>query len=132
MAEQKNSGTPKLEDSQSVERIRDIIFGAHIRDYELRFNTLQIDLNRLQQELDRLAEQLSDQGSDFNKKLQTLRRDMRETNDMLRTELRQTADKLTYDKVDRLTLGELLIQMGNQLKGGDTVSDVLSGLTKIE
>jgi ElaB/YqjD/DUF883 family membrane-anchored ribosome-binding protein len=132
MTEKKNSGIPKLEDSQSVDRIRDIIFGAHIRDYEQRFNTLQLDLNRLQQELDRLTELLNDQGSDFNKKLQTLRRDMRESNDTLRTELRQTADKLTYDKVDRLTLGELLIQMGNQLKGGDTVSDVLGTLSKLE
>lgn len=132
MTEKKNSGIPKLEDSQSVDRIRDIIFGAHIRDYEQRFNTLQLDLNRLQQELDRLTELLNDQGSDFNKKLQTLRRDMRESNDTLRTELRQTADKLTYDKVDRLTLGELLIQMGKQLKGGDTVSDVLGTLSKLE
>jgi len=38
--------------SQDVERIRDIIFGSQMRDYQQQFEALQRDLARLQQEID--------------------------------------------------------------------------------
>ncbi len=44
---------------ESVDRIRDIIFGPKMRDYELRFEAIVRDLDRLQQELDQLSEQLT-------------------------------------------------------------------------
>ena len=114
-----------------VDRIRDIIFGPQIRDYEQRFQTLQHDLSRLQQDLDRLTGELSDQGSEQNKKLQNLRQEMRQGDDDLRSELRRTAQKLMDDKVDRLMLGELFIELGKHLKTGNASlpsSDLLSQL----
>ncbi|MCB0195112.1 MAG: hypothetical protein KDJ65_24405 [Anaerolineae bacterium] len=120
---------PQLNAKENVERIRDIIFGPQIRDYEQRFYNVQRDLERLQQELDHLAENLTDQDTDQNKKLQTLRRDMRQSDDDIRNELRQTANKLSFDKVDRVTLGELFIQLGNNLKSGDSLVDLLKSLS---
>jgi hypothetical protein len=58
---------------------------------------------------------------------------MRQADDDLRDELRQTAQQLTNDKVDRLSLGELFIELGTHLKEGGTLSDLLQGLTdKVE
>jgi hypothetical protein len=128
MTEEQN-GPTSLEPTREVDRVRDIILGPHLRDYEQRFQTLQGDLERLQQELDRLTEQLADQDSSQLKKLQNLHREMRQSDDDLRRELRQTAQKLTDEKVDRLALGELFIDLGEHLKAGGSLVDLLKGLT---
>ena len=111
--------------AQEVDRIRDIIFGPQMRDYEQRFQTVQRDLARLQQELDRLADQLGEQDREQGNKLQALRGEMRQADDDLRDELRQTAQQLMTDKVDRLALGELFIELGTHLKAGGALVDLL-------
>ena len=93
---------------QEVDRIRDIIFGSQMRDYDQRFQIVQRDLSRLQQELDRLADQMSEQDREQSKKLQALRGEMRQADDDLRDELRQAVDQLTADKMDRAALGDCL------------------------
>lgn len=118
--------TPK-----EVDRLRDMIFGGQMREYAQRFQTLQRDLERLQNELDRISEEMADQTREYEKKLQTLRRDARQSDDDLRTELRETTDKLQDDKVDRLALGELFIEVGNQLKAGGSISHVLRNLADL-
>ncbi len=128
MTEEQNDPT-SLEPTREVDRVRDIILGPHLRDYEQRFQTLQGDLERLQQELDRLTEQLADQDSNQLKKLQNLHRETRQGDDDLRRELRQTAQKLTDEKVDRLALGELFIELGEHLKAGGSLVDILKGFT---
>lgn len=119
----------QLEANENVDRIRDIIFGPQIRDYEQRFYNVQRDLERLQQELDYLSEHLTEQDGNQNKKLQALRRDMRQSDDDIRNELRQTAKKLAFDKVDRATLGELFIQLGTNLKSGASLTDLLKSIS---
>ncbi|MDJ0775325.1 MAG: hypothetical protein QNJ49_18155, partial [Mastigocoleus sp. MO_167.B18] len=42
----------------NIDQIRDIIFGAQIRDYENRFVQLESDISRLQQEMRSQVEQL--------------------------------------------------------------------------
>ena len=128
MSDEQANAMSQGESAQEVDRIRDIIFGPQMRDYEQQFQTVQRDLERLQQETDRLAEQLADQDSSQTKKLQNLRREMRRADDGLRDELRQTAQKLTNDKVDRVALGELFIELGTHLKTGGSLADVLKGL----
>ena len=132
MTEEQSQATPRADTPQEVDRIRDIIFGPQMRDYEQRFQTVQRDLDRLQQATDRLNEQLADQDSAQAKKLQALRQEMRQADDDLRTELRQTAQTLTTDKVDRLALGELFIQLGTHLKAGGSVADLLKDLVEKE
>jgi chromosome segregation ATPase len=116
---------------QEVERIRDIIFGTQMRDYERQFQTLQRDVERLQQELDRLNEQLADQDSSQGKKLQTLRKEVRKADDDLREELRDTAQNLTADKVDRVALGQLFIELGTNLTAGGSLSELAQTLEDI-
>ena len=91
--------------SQDVDRIRDIIFGSQMRDYQQRFEGYQRDLARLQQEIAQLSEQLAEQDSTQTKKVQSLRREMRQADDDQRVELRETAQRLTVDKVERVDLG---------------------------
>jgi predicted nucleic acid-binding Zn-ribbon protein len=104
------------EKPQEVERIRDIIFGSQMRTYEGNFQTIQRDLERLMHEIDRLNEKTDEQDRIHSQKLQALERELRKANDNLRTELRETAFKLTDEKVDRQALGDLLIELGSQLK----------------
>jgi predicted nucleic acid-binding Zn-ribbon protein len=132
MTDEQSNATPQVESAQEVERIRDIIFGTQMRNYDQQFQTVQRDLERLQQEIDRLTEQLADQDSAQGKKLQDLHREMRKADDDLRTELRQTAQKLTTDKVDRVALGELFIELGTHLKTGGSIADMLKGLGELE
>jgi chromosome segregation ATPase len=128
MTDEQADTMSQVESAQEVDRIRDIIFGPQMRNYEQQFQAVERDLERLQQEIDRLTEQLADQDSSQTKKLQNLRREMRRADDGLRDELRQTAQKLTNDKVDRVALGELFIELGTHLKTGGSLADVLKGL----
>jgi chromosome segregation ATPase len=121
-----------VDPAQEVDRIRDIIFGSQMRDYEQRFKNAQRDLDRLQQELDRLTEQLTEQDNNQGKKLQALRREMRQADDDLRDELRQTVNKLNSDKVDRVALGDLFTELGAHLKSGGSLADLLTSVTQTE
>jgi len=131
MPDEQPRPAPALDSPKDVDRIRDIIFGGQMREYAQRFQVLQRDIERLQTELDQLNDQLGDQGRDFDKKVSTLRRDMRQADDDIRSELRLTSERLTDEKVDRLALGELFIELGNHLKAGGSLSNVLKSLGEI-
>lgn len=202
MAEQ-----PALQ-GESVERIRDIIFGPKMRDYEQRFEALLRDLARLQADLDNLAEQVAAKDAGQSKNLQAVRQELRQADGELRNELksegtrlttqlaeqhtahsnaltaarqelqladdnlqagfkaeieqvncnlgdhetaqkaslqslrqefrkadadlreelRQVMQRLTDDKTDRSTLGELFVELGNHIKSGGNLADLLQGL----
>jgi len=53
---------------------------------------------------------------------------MRQADDDLRAELRQKAQQLMTDKVDRVALGELFIELGTHLKAGGALADLLQVL----
>jgi chromosome segregation ATPase len=118
--------------TQDVERIRDILFGTQMRDYQQQFEALQRDVVRLQQELDRLNEQLAEQDNNQGKKLQDLRRDTRQAEDDLRRELRETAQRLAADKVETVDLGRLFLELGTRLTEGRSVGDLLRSLVEEE
>jgi len=113
---------------QDMERVREILFGGVIRDHEARFVKLQRDLERLQKALDRSNEQLAAQDSAQSKKLQEARQDFQTSEEELRVEMRSAVDRLSEEKVDKEQLGNLLIEMGNQIKGTGILSSVLDGL----
>jgi hypothetical protein len=115
-----------------VERIRDIIFGSQMRDYQQRFETVRRDLERLQEQIDLVNERLVGHDAEHGKKVQALRRETRQAADSLRDELRQTASQLANDKVDRAALGELFVQLGTHLTGGGSLKELLEGLVETE
>lgn len=194
--------------AESVERVRDIIFGPKMRDYEQRFDALTRDIGRLQEELERLNELLTTRDAAQGRNLQAVRQELRQATDELkaalkaetgrlagqlaeqevarttgeqnlrqelhqvesnlhaafkaeigrldaeladraaaqeaamqnlrqelrkadadlRAELRQIAQRLTEDKADRATLGDLFIELGNHVKAGGSLADLLQGL----
>jgi predicted nucleic acid-binding Zn-ribbon protein len=124
-------GTPSdatIQPQQDVNRIREIIFGAQMRAYEQRFQAQQRDLERLQQQLDQLAEQGEQRDSNQTNKTHDLRNEMRQANDTLREELRAIAQALTNDKVDRVALAEMFVQLASHLKDGGSLGELLQGL----
>jgi septal ring factor EnvC (AmiA/AmiB activator) len=99
-----------------------------MRDYEQRFVAFQRDLTRFQGELERLGEELTAKDAEQSKKLQALRGEMQRADNEARDELRQTAQKLSDEKVDRALLGDLFIEIGNHLKDGGALPHLLTGI----
>ena len=130
MAKKNDSGASLELDQQGVNRIRDIVFGPQMREYEQRFQQIKNDLERMQQEMERLSDKLIDQDAEQLKKLQALQQDMRKSDDTLRNELRESSQKLTDEKVDRVTLAELFIELGNNIKSGGSLTDLLGMLVQ--
>ena len=125
MAKKPQSQLPTSGESlQDIERIRQIIFGPQIREYQQHFQTLERDLARLQQELDRLNQQVVNQDNDHQSKLQNLRQEVRQSDDDIRQEVRQVSQQLGNDKVDRVALGELFVSLGEHLKTGGALADL--------
>jgi hypothetical protein len=63
-----------------------------------------------------------------------LQRESRDSDEDLRRELREMVEKLTHDKTDRQSLGQMLVEIGGQLiSGGNAVSldDLLTGLPSL-
>lgn len=199
---------PESVQGESVDRIRDILFGPKMRDFEQRFEVLSRDINRLQGDLDQLGEQLTvkdagqgkalqglrqelrqvsgdlrgeykgevarlgtqlaeqtaaqstsaqalrqelrqadsdlqtqihadleqlatqmaEQNASLQSSLQGLRQELRKADGELREELRQLTKRLTDDKADRSTLGDLFIELGNHVKTGGSFADLLNAL----
>ncbi len=116
------------ETTEELGRIRDILFGHQMRDYQQRFDAVRRDLERLQGELDRVRQQLADQDAEQAKKMGSLRQETRDADEALRSELRETAAQLTDQKTDRAVLAELLIQVGKDLKSGGSLDGALKSL----
>jgi len=108
--------------------VRDILFGGIVRDHDARFATIQRDLERLQKALERANEQLTAQESAQNKKLQETRHELQASTDDLRAETRAVLTRLGDEKVDKEQLGNLFIEIGNQIKGNGMLSSLLDGL----
>jgi hypothetical protein len=133
MSEQQTNNLPQQSEVvEKIDRVRDIIFGPQMRDYDQQLQSIKRDLDRLQQEIDHLNERLVEQDGNQLKKLQALHREMRQVDDDVRTELRQTAQKLTIDKVDRLALGELFIELGGHLKMGGSLAGIADWLKSLD
>jgi len=128
MAKEEKVQEETIQPQQDVNRIREIIFGAQMRAYEQRFQAQQRDLERLQQQLDQLAEQVEQRDTNQSNKTHELRNEVRQGNAALREELRAIADALTNDKVDRVALAEMFVQLASHLKDGASLGELLQGL----
>jgi DNA anti-recombination protein RmuC len=132
MSEETKGDSNRQKNIQEMERIREIVFGAQMRSYEQNFTTLRQDLNRLQQTLAQLQEQVSASEQEQNRRLQSLRREMGDNDESIRIELRQSTAQLTADKMDRSTLGDLFIELGNQIKSGNSLNQLLQSLFEVD
>ncbi|MGD2206648.1 MAG: hypothetical protein PVH17_07705 [Anaerolineae bacterium] len=132
MDEERIQATLEREASPGLDRIRDILFGFHLQQLEQEFEAIRRELGRLQQEIDHLSEQVSEQENTQGKKLQALGREVRQTDDNLRSELRQRSQELDADKVEQVELGQLFLQIGSHMTEGGSISDLLKRLAAEE
>ncbi len=126
------TATVTAEANQNLERAREILLGPVMRDYENRFAALRRDVERLQQALERTNRQLAEQESSTSRRLQELREELLKQDTELRAELREAIQNLVDSKVERQTLGDLFIELGNQVKGGGALADVLQEILSTE
>ena len=128
---QESAPRPKRSATE-IERIRELVVGPQLRQSEQKIGTLQKDIDRLQREIQQLASQLNEQNMSLSERLQQVRQDLQESVGEVRNEVRQVAEGLEQNKVDRHMLGDLFIELGNHIKEGGAISDALQDLFDIE
>ncbi len=67
--------------------------------------------------------------SQYERKMDALKHEVRQAEDDLRDELRRVADRLDYQKTDRKALASMLMEIATRLETGSTVTGLLEDLT---
>jgi hypothetical protein len=124
---------------QERQRGRDALFqqlGSQVRQHEEMIVTTGgsvLDLKRVQTNQDtdiRAAKaELIDNRDQLAQRTQSLRREIRESEDTLRADLHRIADRLEDQKTDRRALASMLIEIATRLETGNTVTDLLEGFS---
>jgi|GEM_PF-1829689 len=74
MSSAQNNSTKTAEhrntSGDSVDRIRDIIFGQQIQDYDAKFEKIWSQFSNIDQQLERIIEKISEQERDFDSQLE--------------------------------------------------------------
>lgn len=99
---------------ESVDRIRDIIFGPKMRDYEQRFEAVMRDLERLQQDLDHLNEQLVAKDAAQTRALQGVRQELAKASGDIRSELKAETGRLTTHSAEQNAAQSAALQSARQ------------------
>ncbi|MBX0329622.1 hypothetical protein K2Z83_18285 [Oscillochloris sp. ZM17-4] len=73
--------------------------------------------------------ELIDARDQIEQRSQSLRREIRGTEDALRAELRRIADRLENQKTDRRALASMLLEIATRLETGSSVTGLLNGLS---
>ena len=120
------SAASPAESEKEVGRIRDIIFGDQMKDYDHRFVAFQSDLDSLHEELDGVRKQLADENARLTKRMQTQRDELRTAIDDARAELRRSAEHHSSVHLERERLAELLDRVSVELRSSpDVVSELI-------
>lgn len=110
-AGQAQNGMPDPLDKLGM--IRDIIFGQNMEEYNRQFDELKKMVDEKKAELDHY---IKDVKGDLQEKIQELDRLMKDQVHNLEDSFAAKAKRLEEDKMNRATLGELLIDIGNKIK----------------
>lgn len=105
---------------EELERVREILFGSVARDQDKRIQQLQAEIVRLQQSLSQTNAQLAEQHRQHVEQVEDLRKYVDENNRSFRSEMEMSINQLNEDKLNRSTLGDLLIALGSRLKESST------------
>lgn len=109
---------------------------TQMRQQEGAIRTLSEDVTRLREtlasqerELKTLRTAGNEQREQQERKLDALKRELREAEDTLRAELRRIGDRLDDQKTDRRALAAMLMEVATRLETGTSVSGLLEELT---
>ena len=117
MADQKKAG-------QNIDQIRELIFGEYIQKYERRFKEIAQDNKKLNQIIEDLKQQLA---ADVEKEKTEQQKKMGDLKRNIQSELQKAVkqiESIQADKVDRLQLANLLIDLGMRLKGENVLDSI--------
>lgn len=89
---------------------------------------LRRQLMHLEHELRTLKMNLPERFDSYDRQHQTLRRDVRQWNDDLRSEMRRVLEMLDDQKTDRKALASMLIEVAARLETGNSMTGLLEGL----
>lgn len=85
--------------------------------------------NQHENEVRTLKSALSENRDQQERRLDSLKREVRQAEDDLRAELRRVTDRLGDQKTDRKALAAMLMEVATRLETGSTVTGLLEGLT---
>jgi hypothetical protein len=115
-----------------LERIRDIIFGPQMQDYEGQFGRVAAELGLLSQQLGELKSTLAQQRADQEQRLAELESRFGDQTQQLANDLQaeftEALEALQDDKASRLDMGDILVEMGTRLKQQFGMADLLGPL----
>ena len=82
-------------------------------------------------EIRTLKIRLGENREQYERRLDTLRREVRQAEDTLRAELRRVTNRLGAQKTDRKALAAMLMEVATRLETGSSVTGLLEDLTSI-
>jgi len=102
----------QIDSISKIETIKNLIFGENIQQYDSEFETLKADIIKKREELRVLVEETN---QEINILIDNLSTDLNIRITELENKVADKADILDAKKVDKKTLGQLLVKIGNQI-----------------
>jgi len=102
--------------SDSIQRIREIIFGEYIHSWENNFKRLEKKIGDLNKKIDTIHAELKSESVGRVEELSQSKKELKSEIKKLQTEMTNKLKKLDDSKVDKDSIGEVFIQWGQQVK----------------
>lgn len=104
------------QDEQPLEKIREILFGRQMSGVDERLAVIQGEMADLKKSVEALSAKLEESRVSSDQKLEHARRGLRMSITNAQMQLKEIAEKVENEMVDRATLADLLTQLGNSMK----------------
>ena len=101
-----------LDAGSKIEAIKNLIFGENIKEYDSEFEFLKKDIHKKRNELKNLIEETH---RELNTLIDNTSTDLNIRITELEDSIADKTENLAMSKVDKKTLGQLLVKLGNQI-----------------
>lgn len=105
-----------VQDEQPLDKIREILFGPQLSNVDLRLAAIQRELAELRGSVEALGAKLEEVRESGDHKLEHARRGLRMSITNAQMQLKDIAEKMEAEMVDRATLADALMQLGNSIR----------------
>ncbi|MDC8006005.1 fructose 1,6-bisphosphatase [Aureisphaera galaxeae] len=103
---------PSLDSSSKIEAIKNLIFGENIEQYDSQFDTLKKEIDKRKKELEHYIDEVR---NELMQSIDSLSTDVNIRITDLEDNLQAKTNALSEEKLDRKTLGKLLIDLGEKI-----------------
>jgi DNA repair ATPase RecN len=101
------------------------------KDFSDNITDLHAISTQQENEIRSLKGLLGENREQYERRLDTLRREVRQAEDTLRAELRRVTNRLSDQKTDRKALAAMLMEVATRLETGSSVTGLLEDLTSV-